>query len=378
MSSLISRLAPSRAVLRMLPVAALLSLSVGSGCKKKGKKGAEKDAPVAKKAEEKKTEKRAAPAAAGAGWLGLVSLMPEGSNSVLGLHVDALRKSPFWKDIEGAMGKDDDGKKVLAAMKRCGLSYGDLSRVAVGGGTDGFGSGALVLSGKEIGDAKKIKCILDAAKAEAKARGKKIPGELYTTAKKDGFDVYTLDGAKLDVELGSGGPQGKIHLIAVDAGRVVVAQEKHLAAVMNRLKPKALPVVNSLSPIKEHLNPSGAVVVMGLPDKNMKNMLSSNGVDGLRSFRAAFDLKKGVGLKLSLDMEKKEQATATAKMIDTKLNEQKPMLAFLSLPPTLLDSLKVVANGSSVDASLQLSSKEVGAVRSVVEKQAAAAAGGAP
>lgn len=379
MPSLISCLAPSRAVLRMLPVAALLSLSVGSGCKKKEKKTAAKDAPVAKKAEEKKMEKRAAPAAAGAGWLGLVSLMPEGSTNVVGLHLDALRKSPFWKDVEGQMVKDQQGKKILSVMKQCKLSFDDISRVAVCDGADGFGSGSFVLSGKDVGNTTKIKCVLEAVKtqaqADAKAKGEKLTGEVYKSSKKEGRDIYTVDSSKLGLENRPGVPQGNVHLLVVDAGRIVVAQDKQLDAVMKRLAPKAAPLSSSFAPLQKHLNPSGSVIVVGVPDQEMKKMMSSNGVNTVHNYRLSLDLTKGLGLSADLEMGKKEQAEKTAKMFSAKINEQKPMLAFLSLPPTLLDSLKIVAQGPTVHASLQLTTKEVGALRSVLEKRAAGAAG---
>lgn len=372
---------------RMLPAIALLSLGLGAGCKKKDKKEAPaaKDAVANKEAKAPAAEAPAPAAAATGAWLEVVGLMPDGANNVMGLNFEKLRKSPFWKDIKGAMEGSEDGKRLLSAMKGCGLSEQDLNRLAVGGGAQGFGSGVVVMAGNDLGNPEKIKCMLGQVQAEAqrqdankgKKKGKKAAAKkkdaepFFTAGKKNGHDVFELDAAKLGLE-NQVAAQGKVHVISVDKNRVAIVPDKQINGALARLATDAAPVSATLTSIKDRVGSDGTLVVLGLADATVREMMTAQGITGLKSYRAAIDLNKGVSLDVGLAMNEAGAAKAAAKTILAKINEQKPMLAFLSLPPTLLDSLKVEPKGADVALSLRLSEKQVGALRSVVEQQAAA------
>lgn len=384
------------ALVRVLPIAVTMGLGLGAGCKKKDKKvEPKKDAAAALEKAKAAAKKQAAPvalnAASGADWMGVVSLMPDGVNSVLGINVDKIRKTPFWKDIRDGFTSGDQGKELMAAMKRCGLGEADLSRMGVGGGVSGFGTGVVAISGKGIGNKTKVKCLLgeaqtaaakankDSAPAKTKKDAAKAKVEFFKSTQIGGKDAFEIDPSKLGLENQAATPDGKMFVVLVDENRVALApqgMEKGLAA---RLKPGAEPISRTLAGLKDKVSSSGgAIMVLGYPDRNLRHMLEGQGVKGIKSYRASVDLSKGVGLNIDLAMRDATLAKESAKVITTKVNEQKPMLGFLSLPPTLLDSLKVQAKGTDVQATLKLTEKEVGAVRSMMEKQAAAGQAGNP
>lgn len=380
----ITSLMSSRGLL-MLPAIALLSLGLGSGgCKKKEKKEAPAaNKEVAPKKEEVKAPEPAAQARAAdpnGAWLEVVGLMPDGANNVLGLDFAKVRKSPFWKDIQKTMNDSEDGKRLLAAMKRCGVSEQDFGRFAVGGGAEGFGSGVMVLSGNDLGNPTKVKCMLGEVQAEAerqnakkgKKKAKKAAEPFYTASKKNGHDVFEVDGSKLGLDNQPAATSGKVHVIVVDKNRVAVVPDKQINGALRRLAADAGPTSKTLASLKDKVGSDGTLVVFGLADANIRQMMSAQGINGLKDYRAAIDLGKGVNVDIDLFMKEAGAAKAAAKTILAKINEQKPMLAFLSLPPTLLDTLKVEPKGSDVALSLRLSEKDVGALRSVVEQQAAA------
>lgn len=379
------------ATLRVLPIAAVMSLSLGAGCKKKDKKEAppKKEAVESKKAPSAAPAPREAVAEDGSAWLEVVGMMPDGANNVVGINLASIRRGPFWKDIQEEMQKSEDAKKFLAAMKRCGVSESDIERVAIGGGTQGLASGVIALSGKGIGSKTKIKCLLGEVQAVAEAkmaakkkkkRRKKSKAnkqkEVYFSAVKvGGHDAFELDGDKLGFSPQPGSPSGKLFFIPVDDNRLALVPAGQEKGMARRLGPNAGPISRTLAGFKSKVGSSGDVMLLGLPERSIQHALQSQGIQGLQSYRAGVDLSKGVAVKISLSMAQAEQAKQAASLITSKVNEQKPMLGFLSLPPTLLDSLKVTASGKEVLATLKLSSKEVGAVRSALQRQAAGQAG---
>lgn len=348
---------------------------------------AKKAAEAAKKAEAEKKPVQAQPKALGAA-MSLAGLLPASTEGMVAVDLQRTAKSPLWKQFRSSLDQATEVQRGLKALQACGLQESDVHHVMVGYSTKAETDGVVVMRGNSIGDAAKVRCVLNAVQAEAqksaapdkkkgkKAKKRKKKGKKSAPAAKPGFveqkrgdrvvfeiypQVLSPELAKEVQSSGQASVAEKMYLLPIDNKRLVFCDPSHLDEVIKNAaanKPaESLPA--GLAALRPHLGGEQSLIMAGKADKNWSQSLSAYNLQGLKDYRLSVDLSQNLALAVSLGMQNRAQASMSADALRSQLAEQKPLLQMLSLPSKLIDDIKIAGQEDRVVGNMSLSAADI-------------------
>lgn len=278
-----------------------------------------------------------------------LQLVPSQADVVIGLDVDAVRKSALADPLWGAMQADADLGGFLKAFKSCRPKLGKLSLTGATRMETEGDEFMVVIEGQGVGDEDLLKCV---ERGFAEASGEPAGMLLFTT--------------RGDVRMAPQEDGGWAILLNKDAlAFVSKGWEKFVFAIIDaHNKPKKADRKTwELSKDILRSDVWAAFRVAGMPKEDLKDLPEA---EGLSDFIIWLDLSAGLALKADLVFAEKAQAaafnTSTQPLIAEAKLEVKAEAVANQFPTQVIDSFKLGPSprgDNRLQAELTIGKKEL-------------------
>lgn len=275
----------------------------------------------------------------GAGAAAATKYIPDGAEFVGGIQLSkVMGESGFKAEMEKAMEKEADVKEAIEAMKGCNLDLYAMDQIVMGGTSKE--DVAVVVVGAGVGKAENLTCI--SGKIKEKKGGDKEP--ITVADKKLTFDDDKASGW------------------IIDDNTIVIASKSWSSAVQGLVDGTGTSALDgglkdavALSNQGKHIWFAGKVPAEAAGDLGPAAGLTLAGGD--------LDLAGGgLGVSVKGKFADGDKATATATELNTQFDKVKPMAGMVGIPQGVVDSVKIAANGDTLEITAKGSKADMDAM----------------